>query len=339
MAIDVSPYTGLAFWLFVPSMITDFLLARYYGFRYGSSRSRPQQNTSKYTKDRNRIYIFVVTLYLLYSFVNTIQSLPPNHYSVFDLSPSADSRELRSAHRKLSLIYHPDKNPGDEVAQNKFIQIRKTYEVLSDTLKRSVYDTLGLETIKNCNRCLNYSDYLSSYITNSFAPFYIFSGLVLVLLQFLEVGQFGRYWRFTTFVGMGVLELFLIVRPNDSSTFISQFLNLVSPHLTTTERITLLHQNFAIIFIALSQIGPLLFPVKKVKLEPLVAQAEAFTKLLGSLSANELNRVFEPFKHEEGLKNEIKKRMEKQLLEEQLVNDKEYLEAVTSAKRRVLKKK
>ena len=52
------------------------------------------------------------------------------------------------AYRKLSLKYHPDKNQGSADAKKKFDAVRDAYEILSDRKKRSVYDTGGVEAVK-----------------------------------------------------------------------------------------------------------------------------------------------------------------------------------------------
>ena len=58
-----------------------------------------------------------------------------------DKSASAD--EIKKAYRKLALKYHPDKNPGDKAAEEKFIEAAEAYDVLSDADKRAKYDQFG----------------------------------------------------------------------------------------------------------------------------------------------------------------------------------------------------
>ena len=66
-----------------------------------------------------------------------------DYYEVLGVSKTADGREIKSAYRKLALSYHPDKNPGDKTAEDKFKQINEAYAVLSDEEKRSRYDRFG----------------------------------------------------------------------------------------------------------------------------------------------------------------------------------------------------
>ncbi|MCM8540886.1 MAG: molecular chaperone DnaJ [Lentisphaeraceae bacterium] len=64
-------------------------------------------------------------------------------YETLAVSKDASQSEIKKAYRKLALKYHPDKNQGDKVAEDKFKEISSAYEVLSDENKRSKYDRFG----------------------------------------------------------------------------------------------------------------------------------------------------------------------------------------------------
>ncbi|KAJ3031728.1 UNVERIFIED_CONTAM: Type I HSP40 co-chaperone [Siphonaria sp. JEL0065] len=70
-------------------------------------------------------------------------------YDLLGVDPSASESDLKKAYRKLALKFHPDKNPGDEEAAEKFKEIGRAYEVLSDEQKREVYDKYGEEGLEN----------------------------------------------------------------------------------------------------------------------------------------------------------------------------------------------
>jgi curved DNA-binding protein len=66
-----------------------------------------------------------------------------DYYKVLGVDRKANADEIRSAYRKLAMKYHPDKNPGDKKAEEKFKEINEAYQVLSDDQKRAHYDRLG----------------------------------------------------------------------------------------------------------------------------------------------------------------------------------------------------
>lgn len=66
-----------------------------------------------------------------------------DYYEVLGVSKSADAAEIKKAYRKKAIQYHPDKNPGDTTAEEKFKEAAEAYEVLSDENKRARYDQFG----------------------------------------------------------------------------------------------------------------------------------------------------------------------------------------------------
>lgn len=66
-----------------------------------------------------------------------------DYYEVLGVQKSASADEIKSAYRKLALKYHPDRNPGDKEAEEKFKEAAEAYSVLSDPDKRSRYDQFG----------------------------------------------------------------------------------------------------------------------------------------------------------------------------------------------------
>lgn len=66
-----------------------------------------------------------------------------DYYEVLSVSRAASDQELKTAYRKLAMQYHPDRNPGDNLAEEKFKECSEAYQVLSDPDKRAAYDRYG----------------------------------------------------------------------------------------------------------------------------------------------------------------------------------------------------
>jgi molecular chaperone DnaJ len=66
-----------------------------------------------------------------------------DYYELLGVSRKANAKEIRASFRKLARKYHPDLNPGDKSAEEKFKQLQEAYDVLSDTKKRQMYDQVG----------------------------------------------------------------------------------------------------------------------------------------------------------------------------------------------------
>jgi molecular chaperone DnaJ len=69
--------------------------------------------------------------------------VPKTHYDTLGVTKKASQDEIKKAYRKLAREYHPDKNPGDAAAEEKFKEVQGAYDVLSDDEKRQQYDRFG----------------------------------------------------------------------------------------------------------------------------------------------------------------------------------------------------
>ena len=66
-----------------------------------------------------------------------------DYYEVLGIGKQADEKEIKKAYRKLAKKYHPDMNPDDKAAEQKFKEVTEAYNVLSDPEKKKLYDQFG----------------------------------------------------------------------------------------------------------------------------------------------------------------------------------------------------
>ena len=72
-----------------------------------------------------------------------------DYYDVLGINKSASPEQIKSAYRKLAVRYHPDKNPGDKAAEDKFKEASEAYGILSDKSKKENYDNFGHAAFEN----------------------------------------------------------------------------------------------------------------------------------------------------------------------------------------------
>src|SRR4051794_32467346 len=66
-----------------------------------------------------------------------------DYYEILEVQRTSTGEEIKRSYRKLAVKYHPDKNPGDHSAEEKFKELGEAYDVLIDPEKRSAYDRFG----------------------------------------------------------------------------------------------------------------------------------------------------------------------------------------------------
>ena len=72
-----------------------------------------------------------------------------DYYKTLGVSKGASASEIKKAYRKMAIKYHPDKNPGDKAAEEKFKEAAEAYDVLSNPEKKSRYDQFGHQAFQN----------------------------------------------------------------------------------------------------------------------------------------------------------------------------------------------
>lgn len=100
-----------------------------------------------------------------------------DYYEILGASKSADANEIKSKYRKLAIQFHPDKNPDDKEAEDRFKEATEAYEVLSDPKKRQIYDQYGHSGLEGSgfSGASNFEDVFSGF-GDIFEDIFGFSG-------------------------------------------------------------------------------------------------------------------------------------------------------------------
>ncbi|MDH3003733.1 MAG: DnaJ domain-containing protein [Candidatus Shikimatogenerans sp. JK-2022] len=92
-----------------------------------------------------------------------------DYYEILGVSKTSTLNDIKKAYRKLAIKYHPDKNPNNKIAEEKFKELAEAYSVLSDTNKRKEYDQLGKDNYNNnyyysnSNNSMNIEDIFTNF--------------------------------------------------------------------------------------------------------------------------------------------------------------------------------
>jgi len=100
-----------------------------------------------------------------------------DYYEILGISRSATADDIKKAYRQLALKYHPDRNPGDKDAEERFKEAAEAYEVLHDSEKRRIYDQYGHEGLSGAGfqGFSNFDDIFSNF-SDLFGEMFGFSG-------------------------------------------------------------------------------------------------------------------------------------------------------------------
>ncbi|KAI9797183.1 MAG: hypothetical protein M1833_005592 [Piccolia ochrophora] len=252
-------------WSFLPKLVTGWIQSLYYGIIIRAGDPKPAPGSPRYVRDRRRIHILVISLYLLYTIYEADWELrkTPDYYQELGLSPEVDDRGIKSRFRRLAAQFHPDKIGSQDVreeVETRFIHLRLAQDVLLDPTKRLAYERFGPD-ITNWRHCSSFRDYLL-HAAQEVVPYYILGGIIMVGLGVLGFFEWGRYWRYMAFAALGTFEIHTLTRPY----FPPLASNIVNPILTTLTNhppflpfqvLILGRKIMTTLFIAFAQLGPL----------------------------------------------------------------------------------
>ena len=110
---------------------------------------RPSRSRLQFRRFTMSIFVIWLSLNSLIFFIEGVQAgSGEDFYKLLEIQPNSSKQEIKKAYRRLSMKYHPDKNPGDEEAADYYKMINRAYEVLSNDETREVYDAGGEDNLE-----------------------------------------------------------------------------------------------------------------------------------------------------------------------------------------------
>jgi len=192
---------------------------------------------------------------------------PPNYFEVLDVPTTATSSEIKRAYKSKSLEMHPDKNPEDPLAQDKFTKMRSAYEVLNDARLRDIYNKFGEWGLEEDKTNATGGFYAGM------AVFYVIWVVVAFLLTMGKSNTQARVWVYTGLVALAIFEYQTRIMSQD-------LLSGLLPYFTICEKIEVLHKLFPPFMHGAKMIGQVIY-----------VDPEAFNKALIESLHEKVNQV------------------------------------------------
>ncbi|CCG83884.1 protein of unknown function [Taphrina deformans PYCC 5710] len=278
----MSALLSFAGWSFVPNLASGFL---HNGLSQLFPASMAAPGTVRYARDRRIIYVVVVLSYLAYTLYSAFLSIEPNYYNYLLVPIDVEEKQLRRAFRRVSTLHHPDKG-GDEAL---FTSLRAMYDTLSNPITRFAYDRFGPQA-STWPRATLLSDQLYRGLMSS-VPFYVGSAFFISVLGYVQNSQ-AIYWRMFTLLTLACVN-FMIV----TSSRILPICRILLPRMVQFQQTSLLQSVCVTILIAISQVGPMLFPPQQNSLsnEAVLTDMAVLAKLCNAEASQALQMNHLPF--------------------------------------------
>ncbi|TKX19620.1 DnaJ domain-containing protein 14 [Elsinoe australis] len=274
-------------WYILPNLVTGWVQSAYYAVWIRAGDPKPQAGSRQFISDYKRIYVTVVLAYLAYTIYEADYSLQQSRdfYHSLGVPLDVDERGLLSKFRRLTIQYHPDKiapTVDRQFAEAFYVHLKNCRDVLVDPVKRFAYDRIGPEILEWRDSKTIYDFVWTS--GKGTITYYVGSSVVIFVLSFLGYMKYGSFWRYLAIAAMCTFELHTLTRP-ESPAILTKVVNPIittftnHPPYLQFQLVTLMRKILVSFFIALSQVGPIMFP------EPAVEGKEPTHQQLDRLDA------------------------------------------------------
>ncbi|KAF4982872.1 hypothetical protein FZEAL_1568 [Fusarium zealandicum] len=258
----MSSYLSMLGWAFLPSLATGWIQSIYYGLTIRAGERKPAPGSARFKSHRRIIHILVVAAYLLYTIFEADyeQRSISSYYADLGVALDATDREVKSRFRRLAAMHHPDKAGGNDSAAF-FMHLKLASDTLQDAAKRFAYERFGPD-IAHWQKCLTIKDYITRGVISGILPHYVVAAASVYVLGLFGYMDFGEYYRWLILITLCTFELHAVTRPDfplfiDAVNSVIMRVSSLPPYLPF-QVISLARRLTITIYIALSQIGPLL---------------------------------------------------------------------------------
>lgn len=300
-----------------------------------------------YAYHRRRIHIFVLSLYLLYTLVQTLYEirLAGDFYTALGVNPTSPDREIKAKFRRLAARFHPDKvrtsnggTPSTDV-EAAFVHLKLAHDTLLDPAKRFAYDRFGPGVVRVQRPGLKtIRDYVDAGL-RSLAPEYVKGALMLIVLNYFWLPKWGQFWRYLAISSLAYLELYFMTHdwtaPRSSFyvTTVAHWLvpEAFPPHLLPFQILAVARRMSISLNIFISQLAPHAARSNAEQDQQLQAQILHLNQMAGRVDAEAtgvLGLGFAPFKGEKEHIEALKKGMKEGMVTSAIRSTAEVREAV-----------
>ena len=205
--------------------------------------------------------------YLLYTIYEADHDLRllSSYYDDLGVPLSSTDREIKSRFRRLAALHHPDKAGSDVAAESAtyFIHLKTASDTLIDAAKRFAYERFGAD-IASWDKCVTIKDFVTRGVVYTILPHYGVAAAMMYVLGLFGYMDFGKFYRWLILITLCLFEVHAVTRSDAPP--VLNVVNAIVTRLTTRtpylpfQLIALTRRLTITLYIALSQIGPLLAP-------------------------------------------------------------------------------
>jgi hypothetical protein len=199
--------------------------------------------------------------------------LAGDFYTALGVSPNSSEREVKAKFRRLAAIFHPDKVREQEVAEDAFVQLRLAQDTILDPAKKFAYDRFGPAVVRVETPGLKTAtDYVYLGLRTKM-PEYAGNAFMLIVLNYVWLSQWGRFWRYFAVAVMAFLELYFLTHTWNPPSSVVQLAmaaraalpQLLPPHLLPFQVLQVARRLSISLNIFISQLAP---PSAQAKADP-----------------------------------------------------------------------